>query len=65
MGTQLVKSKQYGEQEKRLVHMTRELPQIQKVFKEENGEQPAVISQRYTMSMYSNSHLRKMIDSLA
>ncbi len=40
-----------------------ELPLELKVFKEENGEQPLVISQEYTLSMNEKANLRKMLAS--
>lgn len=40
-----------------------ELPTELKVFKEENGEQPLVISEEYTLSMHEKSNLRKMLAS--
>lgn len=40
-----------------------ELPTELKVFKEENGEQPLVISEEYTLSMHEKSSLRKMLAS--
>jgi hypothetical protein len=40
-----------------------ELPTELKVFKEENGEQPYVISEEYTLSMNEKSNLRKMLAS--
>lgn len=40
-----------------------ELPTELKVFKEENGEQPRVISKEYTLSMNEKSNLRKMLAS--
>ncbi len=40
-----------------------ELPTEQKVFKEENGLQPLVISKEYTLSMNEKSNLRKMLAS--
>lgn len=40
-----------------------ELPTEKKVFKEENGEQPYVISEEYTLSMNEKSNLRKMLAS--
>jgi hypothetical protein len=40
-----------------------ELPTETKVFKEENGEQPFVISQEYTLSLSENANLRKMLAS--
>ena len=40
-----------------------ELPNELKVFKEEKGEQPLVISQEYTLSMNEKSNLRKTLAS--
>lgn len=40
-----------------------ELPTEQKVFKEENGEQPLVISKEYSLSMNEKANLRKMLAS--
>lgn len=40
-----------------------ELPTELKVFKEENGEQPRVISQEFTLSLHEKSNLRKTLAS--
>lgn len=40
-----------------------ELPTELKVFKEENGEQPYVISEEFTLSMNEKANLRKMLAS--
>ena len=40
-----------------------ELPTELKVFKEENGEQPLVVSEEFTLSMHEKSSLRKMLAS--
>jgi hypothetical protein len=40
-----------------------ELPAMLKVFKEENGKQPYIISQEYTLSMHEKSSMRKMLAS--
>jgi hypothetical protein len=40
-----------------------ELPTELKIFKEENGEQPLVISKEYTLSMNEKSNLRKDLKS--
>lgn len=40
-----------------------ELPTETRVFKEENGEQPMVISQDYTVSLNKKSNLRKLLTS--
>lgn len=43
------------------VRITFEFPTEIKVFKEENGEQPQVLSQDYTLSFHEKSGLRKLI----
>lgn len=45
------------------VRITWELPTELKVFKEENGEQPLVISKEFTLSMNEKSNLRKFLES--
>ena len=40
-----------------------ELPDEQRVFKEEKGLQPCVISKEYTLSMHEKANLRKMLAS--
>lgn len=40
-----------------------ELPTEKRVFKEENGEQPFVISKEYTLSLNEKSNLRKILAS--
>jgi hypothetical protein len=40
-----------------------EFPELQKVFKEENGPQPLVIENEYTLSMGDKANLRKMMES--
>jgi len=45
------------------VRITWELPTELRVFKEENGEQPMVISQEFTLSMHEKSNLRKFLES--
>lgn len=40
-----------------------ELPTEMMVFKEENGEQPRVISQDYTLSFHEKAKLRKVIEA--
>lgn len=40
-----------------------ELPTERRTFKAENGEQPFVISQEYTLSMHEKSNLRKILAS--
>jgi hypothetical protein len=45
------------------VRITWELPNETAVFKEENGEQPRVISEEYTLSLNEKANLRKMLQS--
>jgi hypothetical protein len=40
-----------------------ELPEERRVFKQENGEQPFVISKEFTLSMHEKSNLRKTLAS--
>jgi hypothetical protein len=44
------------------VRITWELPTETKVFKEENGEQPHVISKEFTLSMNEKATLRKFLE---
>jgi hypothetical protein len=53
-------------QEQKLFNKVRigwELPTELKVFKDENGEQPYVISEEYTLSMHEKANLRKLLAS--
>lgn len=45
------------------VRITWELPTETKVFKEENGEQPYVVSKEFTLSMHEKATLRKFLES--
>jgi hypothetical protein len=45
------------------VRITWELPTETKVFKEENGEQPMVISKEFTLSMHEKANLRQFLES--
>ena len=45
------------------IRLTFELPNELRVFKEENGKQPMVISSDYTLSMYEKANLRKHLES--
>ena len=45
------------------VRLTWELPTETKVFKEENGEQPFVLSKEFTLSMHEKASLRKILES--
>lgn len=52
-----------GEKKKQnKVRITFELPTEMRVFKEDKGEQPMVISKEYTLSMYEKSNLRKELE---
>jgi hypothetical protein len=52
-----------AEKELNKVRIGWELPTEMKVFKEENGEQPMVISKEYTLSLGDKANLRLMLDS--
>ena len=43
------------------VRLTFELPTETKVFKEENGEQPYVVSKEFTLSLHEKASLRKFL----
>jgi hypothetical protein len=45
------------------VRISWELPTELEVFKEENGQQPRVISEEYTLSMHEKSTLRPMLEA--
>jgi hypothetical protein len=45
------------------VRLTFEFPTEQKVFNEEKGEQPFVLSKDFTLSMHEKSSLRKFLES--
>lgn len=49
------------EKQMRKVRITWELPTEQKVFKEENGMQPYVVSKEFTLSMHEKATLRKYL----
>jgi hypothetical protein len=52
--------------EKKMAHKVRltfEFPTEQKIFKEENGEQPYVISKEFTLSMHEKAGLRKFLEA--
>jgi hypothetical protein len=58
-------SDEYQGQKKDLkkVRITWELPTELKVFKEENGEQPQIISKEFTLSMNEKATLKKFLQS--
>ncbi len=45
------------------VRISWELPTETKVFKEENGEQPHVVSKEFTLSLHEKATLRKFLES--
>ncbi len=51
------------EKEVEKVHITFELPHQLKVFKDENGPEPRVISQSYNISLFEKSGFRQLIDA--
>lgn len=58
LGTQ---ESQFGARHK--VRLTWELPEEKAVFKEEDGEQPFVISKEYTLSLFEKANLRQDLES--
>jgi hypothetical protein len=62
MGT-LDEKFQGQEKSQKKVRLTFELPTELKVFKEENGEQPCVISKDFTLSMHEKAGLRKFLQN--
>lgn len=58
LGTQ---PSQFGDRRK--VRINWELPEEKVVFKEENGEQPFVISKEYTLSLFEKANLRHDLES--
>lgn len=56
---------EYQGQEKEVnkVRITWELPNEMRVFNEEKGKQPMVISKEYTLSLHEKSNLRKDLES--
>lgn len=58
LGTQ---ESQFGPSHK--IRISWELPDEKVVFKDENGEQPFIISKDYTLSLYEKANLRKDLES--
>jgi len=46
------------------IRLTFELPEETKVFKEEEGPKPLVVSQEYTLSMSEKANLRKLVEGI-
>lgn len=62
LGTQQVEFK--GEKkEQHKARITWELPNETRVFKEENGEQPFLVSKEFTVSLSEKANLRKVLES--
>jgi len=62
LGTQSVEFN--GEKkEQHKARITWELPNEQRVFKEENGEQPFLVSKEFTVSLSDKANLRKVLES--
>src|SRR6187397_1462858 len=49
---------------KKKILISFELPLKKTVFREEDGEQPFTVHQRFTLSMFLTSVLRKMVESI-
>jgi len=59
-----IETEYLGEKKKaKKVHITWELPNELKVFKQENGEQPMVLSKAFTLSLSEKSTLRPFLES--
>jgi hypothetical protein len=64
LGTQTIQSQQYGEQEKKQILISFEIPSITKVFDKEKGEQAVTISKTYTLSLHEKSRLYEVAKSV-
>lgn len=64
LGTQTIQSQQYGEQEKKQILISFEIPSITKVFDKEKGEQAVAISKTYTLSLHEKSRLYEVAKSV-
>lgn len=62
LGTQKVEYQDKMTMQKK-VRLTWEMPTEKKVFKQENGEQPYVISKEMTLSLNEKANLRKFLES--
>ena len=62
--TQTINSAQYGEQKKRQVLISFEIPSIKKVFDKEKWEQAVAISKTYTLSMHEKARLRELANAV-
>ena len=50
--------------QQRKVHISWELPKIMVKFSEDKGEQPAVVSKKYTFSMHPKAWLRWLVENI-
>ena len=64
LGTQIKKSKEFGDKMKRQVRIEWELPKIRRVFNEEKGEQVAIYSEDYVFSLHEKSALTAACESI-
>lgn len=64
LGTQTINSAQYGEQQKKQVLLSFEIPSITKVFDKDKGEQAVAISKTYTLSLHEKSRLREVAEAV-
>lgn len=64
LGTQTIQSQQYGEQEKKQILISFEIPSITKVFDKEKGGQAVAISKTYTLSLHEKSRLYEVAKSV-
>ena len=64
LGTQTIQSQQYGEQEKKQILISFEIPSITKVFDKDKWEQAVAISKTYTLSLHEKSRLYEVAKSV-
>ena len=61
LGTQI---NSFTEKEQYKIRLSFETPNETKVFREENGEQPFMLSKEYTLSLHEKSSLRPVVQAL-
>lgn len=64
LGTQTIQSQMYGEQQKKQVLISYEIPSITKIFDKDKWEQPVSISKTYTLSLHEKSVLRTVAEAV-
>lgn len=54
----------HGTKDVRKVQLSRELPNVMHEFKPGDGEKPATVRRKYTLSMYKKAELRALVDNI-